>query len=63
MFVAQLLEIVPVGRRASAVEQPGIADNLGTGADADDDRTLFGLAPDPLQAVGSSSRLMAGTMT
>ena len=45
MPVAQLLEIIPVGGRPLAVEQSGIADDLGAGADADDDGALGRLAP------------------
>ena len=45
-----LAEIVPVGRRALAVEQAGGADDLGAGADADDRRSLFRLAPEARRA-------------
>ena len=50
MPVAQLLEGIPVGCRPLAVEQSGMADDLGADADADDDGALGRLALDPLQA-------------
>jgi hypothetical protein len=38
MFPAQLFEIVPVGRRPLFVEESGLGDDLGSGADAYDGR-------------------------
>ena len=49
MLVAQLLDVIPMSRRPFPVEQSGLGDDQGSSADADDDRTLGGLASDPSQ--------------
>ena len=38
--------------RPLAMQQPGLADHFGADANADDDRALGRLAPDPLQRSG-----------
>ena len=52
MLLAQFLDGIPVRGRPLAMQQPGVADHLGADADADDDRLLGRLAPDPLQRRG-----------
>ncbi len=49
MLLAQLVDEVPVRRRPLAVEQSGCGDDLGAGADADDDRALGRLALEPFE--------------
>ena len=49
MLVAQLLDEIPVGSRPFAVQQPGLADDLGSGAHPDDHRALGRLALEPFE--------------
>ena len=49
MLLAQLLHEIPVGRRPFAVQQPGLADDLGSGAHPDDHRALGRLASEPCE--------------
>ena len=61
-MLAQIIEVIPVGRTTLAAEKAGVANNLGSGTNANNRRTLGGLAGDPLQSRGVviAAPLLAG---